>query len=401
MNPVSPVFAAAGFLLAFLVMLVMSRLLSVRFPANRVSAIDGLRGYLGFAVFLHHGAIWFYYLRSGEWALPPSRLYTHLGQSGVALFFMITGFLFYAKLLDARGQPTNWPRLYVGRFFRLAPLYGVAVAGLLGVVAVLSYGTLAQPWPALAANVGRWMGFTIFGSPDLNGVARTSLILAGAAWTLPYEWLFYALLPLLALTTNGGKRPRSHWPAWPWLALALAALALISPLGLSERFLAAFAGGVAAAVLQRSRLVRAGASSPWACVAVLGCLAAVAVCYDTAYSAAPLALLTVAFTLVASGASVFGLLTLAASRLLGELTYGIYVLHGLLLFVLFRFVMGFEVAAQLSPEAHWAAVLACVPLLLGITFLTFQWVERPGIAWGRRLTDRLDASRRATTVSGD
>ena len=109
MNPVSPVFAAAEFLLAFLVMLVMSRLLSVRFPANRVSAIDGLRGYLGFAVFLHHGAIWFYYLRSGEWALPPSWLYTHLGQSGVALFFMTLPpkNVFLAECLNSHRENAN------------------------------------------------------------------------------------------------------------------------------------------------------------------------------------------------------------------------------------------------------------------------------------------------------
>lgn len=391
MNPVSPVFAAVGLLLAFAVTFVLSRLVPVRFPAGRVSSIDGLRGYLGFSVFLHHAAIWFFYLRSGEWALPPSRLYTHLGQSGVALFFMITGFLFYAKLLDARGHPTNWPRLYIGRIFRLAPLYGLALMGLLVVVTVLSKGVLAQPWPALAAGVGRWLTFTVLGAPDLNGVLRTSLILASITWTLSYEWLFYALLPLLALTT-GGQRPASTRPAWRWLALGIAALVLAAPLGLSWRFLAAFAGGVVAALLQRSSAVRAAALSPWASVLVLVCGALVVSCYDTAFSAAPLALLTLAFSLVASGASMFGLFTHTTSRLLGELTYGIYLLHGLLLFVLFRFVIGFETAAQFSPEAHWAAVLASVPLLLGTTLLTFRFVEQPAIAWGRRLAGRTDHS---------
>lgn len=391
MSSVSPVFAAVGLLLAFAVMLAMSRTLAIRFAASRVLSIDGLRGYLGFAVFLHHGAIWFFYLRTGVWALPPSRLYTHLGQSAVALFFMITGFLFYAKLLKARGQPTNWPRLYLGRFFRLAPLYGVAIGALLAVVAMLSNGALAQPWPALVADVGRWLGFTLLGAPDLNGVARTALILAGVTWTLPYEWLFYALLPLLALSTGG--RPGSAaesavWSAWPWLLMGVGALLLSAPLGLSWRFLAAFAGGMAAAVVQRSSAMRAAASSPWASVVVLGCAALVVGRYDTAYSAAPLALLTLAFSLVASGASLFGLFTSNPSRLLGELTYGIYLLHGLLLFVLFRFVIGFKAAAQLSAEAHWAAVLACVPLLLGTTFLTFQYVEQPAIAWGRRFAAR-------------
>ena len=66
----------------------MSRLLPVRFPANQLSAINGLRAYLGFAVFSHLGGICFYDLQSGEWALPPSRLSTHLGPSGIAIFFM-------------------------------------------------------------------------------------------------------------------------------------------------------------------------------------------------------------------------------------------------------------------------------------------------------------------------
>ncbi|MFC6337438.1 acyltransferase family protein [Pseudomonas karstica] len=61
---------------------------------GRFVTIDGLRGYLAFFVFLHHSCIWYYYLQSGVWALPPSRLFVHFGQMGVALFFMITGFLF-------------------------------------------------------------------------------------------------------------------------------------------------------------------------------------------------------------------------------------------------------------------------------------------------------------------
>ena len=104
-----------------------------------------------------------------------------------------------------------------------------------------------------------------------------------------------------------------------------------------------------AALLQRSSAVRAAALSPWASVLVLVCGALVVSCYDTADSAAPLALLTLAFSLVASAAAVFGLFTHTTSRLLGELTYGIYLLHGLLLFVLFRFAIGFE--GQLTSSA--------------------------------------------------
>src|SRR5579862_6911783 len=76
--------------------------------ADRFLAIDGLRGYLALSVFLHHSCVWYFYLRTGKWELPPSRLYVQLGQSSVALFFMITGFLFYSKLLQARNREFDW-----------------------------------------------------------------------------------------------------------------------------------------------------------------------------------------------------------------------------------------------------------------------------------------------------
>ena len=108
---------------------------------------------------------------------------------------------------------------------------------------MLTQPSPAQPSPAqvgAGGKSGALDGIHYFQHPDLNGVARTSLIPAEATWAPPCEWLFYTLLPLLALTTNSGKKPRFHWPAWPWLALAT--LTLISPLGLSGRFLTAFAG---------------------------------------------------------------------------------------------------------------------------------------------------------------
>lgn len=52
----------------------------------RYTSLDGLRGYLALAVFLSHSSIWYFYLRSGTWQVPPSNVYTQLGQSSVILF---------------------------------------------------------------------------------------------------------------------------------------------------------------------------------------------------------------------------------------------------------------------------------------------------------------------------
>ena len=67
---------------------------------SRIHTLDGLRGFLALAVLFHHGAIYHGYLKTGIFALPPSRFYTDLGEAGVAMFFMITGYLFWGQILD-------------------------------------------------------------------------------------------------------------------------------------------------------------------------------------------------------------------------------------------------------------------------------------------------------------
>lgn len=67
---------------------------------GRNDSIDGLRGYLAFFVFLHHSLVWYFYIKTGSWNVLDSHFYNHLGQTSVVFFFMITGFLFYAKLLN-------------------------------------------------------------------------------------------------------------------------------------------------------------------------------------------------------------------------------------------------------------------------------------------------------------
>lgn len=46
---------------------VIDRLLPLHLShSQRISSIDGLRGYLAFGVFMHHSCIWYFYLRTGE-----------------------------------------------------------------------------------------------------------------------------------------------------------------------------------------------------------------------------------------------------------------------------------------------------------------------------------------------
>jgi len=383
MNPVSPLPPLAALLVALGTTVLLVRLFGAPKQAGRFAGIDGLRGYLAFFVFMHHSAIWYFYLRSGEWKAAPSNLYTHFGQTSVAMFFMITGFLFFTKLLNGRRRPVDWLQLAVSRVLRLAPLYVFAMICLFAIVAVVSGGALNGTGAKLAKGVLQWTLFTVAGAPDLNGVAQTSNIVARVTWSLPYEWLFYVSLPLLALIIRVDV-PRRY------VALGAVAMALMLVVWRPEAYhLLAFLGGIVAAVVVASGRLDAVASSRWASGAAIACVAAAIALFPTAHWVAPLLLISIAFTLIACGASLFGLLTHAVSRTLGEMAYSIYLLHGIVLFVFFHWLPGFGVALPGSAWAHWTFIVGLTPVLIGLSFLTFSGIEKPAMRNTARVTQWL------------
>ncbi len=338
----------------------------------RYTSLDGLRGYLALAVFLSHSSIWYFYLRSGTWQVPPSNVYTQLGQSSVILFFMITGFLFCSKLLDGRLQPIDWPRLYLSRALRLGPLYLVAVT----CVILMSFGRAGfhlQEAPAvIAEQTAQWLLFTIPGISPVNGFTET-VPLAGAVWSLPYEWLFYAWLPLGACCLRADPPVR-------WVIVSLVVVVIVVLVMPQVRFpvLSAFAGGIAAAGLVRVAGIRIVlARGVWGAIAIL-CLATTIVLFPTAYSVSALLLLTAGFLIIACGNSLYGMLEWPASIALGEMAYSVYLLHSVVLFVTYRLLLA-EWAATFSAVEHWAIVVCQVPALILICFATFRLVEKPAM----------------------
>ena len=341
--------------------------------AARYSCIDGLRGYLAFAVFLSHSSVWYFYLRSGTWDVPPSNFYTHLGQSSVTLFFMITGFLFWSKLLDGRVQPVDWSRLYLSRIFRLVPLYLLMVIGVVSIALYRAGFRLQESMTSFALHLASWLTFTIPGIAPVNGFAET-IPLAGAVWSLPYEWLFYAFLPL------GSWCLRAATPT-SWLLFSATAVVTLTTVMPDVRgpVLYAFGGGIAAASLARVDAIRTRlAHRVWGLV-VVACLGITMWLFPTAYTFPALMLLTGAFTIIACGNSIYGILEWPTSVLLSEMGYSLYLLHSLLLFAAYRLVLG-EWASTLSATEHWSIVLGLVPVLILLCFATFRLIEQPAMA---------------------
>lgn len=383
MDVVSPLPALAALCVAFAVVFFLARIFGAPEQQGRYAAIDGLRGYLALFVFFHHACIWYFFLRSDDWAIPPSNLYTHFGQSSVVMFFMITAFLFFSKLLDARARPIDWLRLFISRLLRLVPLYFFAMVVLFGIVAILSGGVLSDSIGHLAIGAIRWLSFTILGTPDLNHVVGTYLIVAGVTWSLPYEWFFYLALPLLAVAVRA--RVGVLYIAVSAICLALMLL-VWHPQWL---YLAAFGAGMIAAIIARSGRFQTLASTHISSAIIVAILVAILVLFPTIEGVLPMLLLTLVFILISCGNSLFGILTHAVSRTLGEMSYSIYLLHGIALFILFRFVIGLDQAESLSPTMHWTYIVGLTPILLLLCFFTFMLIERPAMRSTTRLANWL------------
>jgi peptidoglycan/LPS O-acetylase OafA/YrhL len=332
---------------------------------ERISTLDGLRGYLALAVFLHHACIWHFFLKTGQWQAPPSRIYTHMGQSAVSLFFMITGYLFFAKILDAKARPLDWVRLYVSRCLRILPLF-------LATTMLVFVAYFLQKYQLLP-------------SVDAARYASVSLMLqvtAGVRWTLSYEWRFYFLLPVLAWLCL-------RKPPWIWLAVGAAYISASGWHKVADIHGLTFLGGMAAAWLRRSQRLQSFAITPVASAGAAGCLAATVLGFDTAHALLPSCLLAIAFVLIANGTHLFGLLHLRCSHLLGHITFGVYLLHGMALFCLFRFVLSYEFGGSLNALQHWLVILGLTPVLIAVAFVAFKLIEEPAMAKTMAWTARL------------
>jgi peptidoglycan/LPS O-acetylase OafA/YrhL len=180
--------------------------------ADRFPLIDGLRAIAAIAVLSTHAA----FFAGAEYPGSAVGHYTQRLEVGVAIFFVISGFLLYRPFLVARLERRERPSTAAyawRRILRIVPAYWVAL-------------TLTVWW------LDKRGVFTADGVPTFYGLAQTyreSTISGGItqAWTLTIELAFYAFLPGFAYVM--ARIPaRDGRAVLRTEALALAALAAVS-----------------------------------------------------------------------------------------------------------------------------------------------------------------------------
>jgi peptidoglycan/LPS O-acetylase OafA/YrhL len=169
---------------------------------RRLAWLDALRGFAALCVVFDHGS---------TLLLLPVRSFLYqwldLGQYGVFVFFLVSGYIVPASL-ERKGSMRGF---WISRAFRLYPMFLVAL--LLSAVAYeTGHGTVANAGKHPAAAVLGWL----FMMQNLAAGVNVPLVV----WTLSYEMVFYLLLAGLF---SWGVHRRSGWYA---TAFAVAAVAL-------------------------------------------------------------------------------------------------------------------------------------------------------------------------------
>ncbi|MDH4413020.1 MAG: acyltransferase family protein [Rhizobium sp.] len=359
---------------------------------RRIGCVDGLRGYLALAVVAHHFIIWIQVFRlGGDWSAPAVNLFNQLGAGAVALFFMTTGLVFYPTILKGF-RATSWPSVFIGRVFRIIPLVLFSVVVITILIMVRTGETPGHDYPLAAA---KWI--TAWSQPPLLGYPESGRLNAHVLWTLNLEWIFYlVVLPVCALLADLG---RGRWPSW-WLPVAvlfvsIASRAMQIPV-IGSRYLPLFAIGMLAFEVQNRPWLAERLRHPAVGAAAVLALGVAACGFQYPYSFA-LPFFAFFFVCVACGNSVFGLLTKRGALVLGECSFGIYLLHGIALALVFT--EGADVVALIATPWLPLLLLPVVLAVVLVTPLTFLVIEKPAMKFGRDLAQRWKA-RGSRAVAG-
>src|SRR3984957_12714613 len=220
---------------------------------RRLAWLDALRGFAALCVVFDHGS---------TLLLLPVRTFLYqwfnLGQYGVFVFFLVSGYIVPASL-ERRGSVRGF---WISRAFRLYPMF-LLVLVLSAVAHATGHGTVANAGTHPAAAVLGWLFMMQNLAAGLNVPVVT--------WTLSYEMVFYLLLAGLF---SWGVHRRSGWYATAFAVgavalggvLPMSALAHWSsgtgqgPLVLNAVTDALILAGLVLALSSRSRLVKGGTS---------------------------------------------------------------------------------------------------------------------------------------------
>ena len=397
---------------------------------SRLAWLDALRGFAALCVVFDHGS---------TLLLLPARSFLYqwlnLGQYGVFVFFLVSGYIVPASL-ERKGSVRGF---WISRAFRLYPMFLVGLV-LSAIAYKTGHGTIGNAGAHRLTAVLGWL----FMLQNLNAGLNVPVV----TWTLSYEMVFYLLLAGLF---SWGVHRRSGWYATAFAvgAVALGGVLPMSALGhwsrgpghgplvLNAVTDALILAGLVFAVSSRSSLVRGGTSVaalvalvlltfnqnypyPWSGCVILALMFSGTLIYRSEQGQVKritAAALVVAVLALATGAGIwhgaryghhwqvqwatsvllagatFGI-GLAVRRWrvprwcawLGMISYSVYLLHPLV-FNAYRSIPVLHRTHTMPDQVLFFAGLLAV--IIGLSALTYYLIEKPMQRLGHRVAARF------------
>jgi peptidoglycan/LPS O-acetylase OafA/YrhL len=346
--------------------------------AHRQLPLDGARGLLALAVLAAHSDFAHEWLTTGCWE-SNSSLIVFFGQGAVLVFFMITGYLFWGKAMQAMGRVSP-VTLWMGRLRRLGPLY---IFSALLVLFASFPKVLTSSWHDGSQYVIHLSSLGLLKWTNLNELDSTA-INGGVQWSLWYEWRFYLALPLLA------------WFAVERRVFILCGLVIAwvfctkSAFGtLGAGYWTAFLPGMLAAYLFQKESVRKRFTTHFTAIGALACCIVVLVLTKCGGIRWSLVALVPVFFAVAAGNTFFGILSHPATRLLGTISYSLYLLHCIILMGVLK-ALKFVVDFNQLPLHYYSIILMGIGALIIVAcMVSYRWIEYPALKWRMPIGGRL------------
>jgi len=359
---------------------------------RRLAFVDCLRGLASFYVLVFHMTI----MPVPALTVPPglSRIIL-AGGSGVTMFFIVSAFSL-CHAMQAHDEPAGVVRnFYIRRFFRIAPLFYVMLAVFL-LYFRLAYSTVPPPGLILE-NLAFLFNFI----PNQEGG------LVWDSWTIGVEMPFYVIFPLLFFKALSVRRLIGCFLLAVFAAYAEHFVLSRFP-GIHGRFfmyglprhLPVFILGMIAWLVFDRVIAQHGESRgegllliAASLLAYLGLLFVPGGSFG--YYLVAVSYIGLLFGLALTPVSLF---VNPVTQLLGRLSYSTYLIHPLIICALYPVYRRFE-SLGLPISLRFCLCLAVtLAAVLPVAGLSYRWIEKPGMAFGKRFL--LAARQPATEVVG-
>ena len=338
--------------------------------SHDLAGLTSLRGIAAIMIVMFHFAAF-----GGETPLIDQTAFFDKAYLWVDMFFMLSGFVIahvYGEAFERHVDLPSYGRFMWIRFARIYPLYGFA---LLSYVAI-TLARYAVRGPVVfddehtlaalietAALVQAWGFFNLYAwNPP--------------AWSISAEVVAYLAFPFLCIVVLRSRLARS--------AVGIVAVGVLCLLSARERALQVPAGlsvalclseFIIGMVLYRSREALYRWRVPVDLLLTLTVLLLALALHFGAPDLVVVALFApLIWLLPASSGIALRIVNARPLVFLGEISYSVYLMHDLVLFIFVRLTGGFE---KLIQEA------AGVVVVIGVAALTHRYVERPARVWLR------------------